>query len=99
MKRRPPRSTRTDTLFPYTTLFRSREVGSVQRNLKLREIGIVEPRQPQHGASAARPCFGSQQTPWGVVSSQQATSLEMTGAQQFASAALAEMAVRSTLSQ
>src|SRR3546814_5586240 len=27
MKRRPPRSTRTDTLFPYTTLFRSEEVG------------------------------------------------------------------------
>src|SRR3546814_6343094 len=25
MKRRPPRSTRTDTLFPYTTLFRSVE--------------------------------------------------------------------------
>src|SRR3546814_15137853 len=25
--RRPPRSTRTDTLFPYTTLFRSRERG------------------------------------------------------------------------
>src|SRR3546814_15907242 len=25
MKRRPPRSTRTDTLFPYTTLFRSTE--------------------------------------------------------------------------
>src|SRR3546814_20542350 len=24
MKRRPPRSTRTDTLFPYTTIFRSR---------------------------------------------------------------------------
>src|SRR3546814_16609017 len=30
MKRRPPRSTRTDTLFPYTTLFRSMaEVGTV----------------------------------------------------------------------
>src|SRR3546814_19681540 len=28
MIRRPPRSTRTDTLFPYTTLFRSRKVGS-----------------------------------------------------------------------
>src|SRR3546814_19968254 len=28
MKRRPPRSTRTDTLFPYTTLFRSPEDGS-----------------------------------------------------------------------
>src|SRR3546814_5292267 len=26
MLRRPPRSTRTDTLFPYTTLFRSQEV-------------------------------------------------------------------------
>src|SRR3546814_20365137 len=31
MIRRPPRSTRTDTLFPYTTLFRSRveDVGTV----------------------------------------------------------------------
>src|SRR3546814_6362680 len=28
MIRRPPRSTRTDTLFPYTTLFRSRYLGS-----------------------------------------------------------------------
>src|SRR3546814_9140261 len=27
MIRRPPRSTRTDTLFPYTTLFRSRHAG------------------------------------------------------------------------
>src|SRR3546814_3754262 len=26
MRRRPPRSTRTDTLFPYTTLFRSSEM-------------------------------------------------------------------------
>src|SRR3546814_2768576 len=26
MTRRPPRSTRTDTLFPYTTLFRSRDI-------------------------------------------------------------------------
>src|SRR3546814_6336418 len=36
MIRRPPRSTRTDTLFPYTTLFRSRRIcaafcGSVGR--------------------------------------------------------------------
>src|SRR3546814_2130859 len=28
MVRRPPRSTRTDTLFPYTTLFRSAAVGA-----------------------------------------------------------------------
>src|SRR3546814_8979140 len=31
MIRRPPRSTRTDTLFPYTTLFRS-DAASYQRN-------------------------------------------------------------------
>src|SRR3546814_8570606 len=28
MRRRPPRSTRTDTLFPYTTLFRSTQIPS-----------------------------------------------------------------------
>src|SRR3546814_3136417 len=32
MIRRPPRSTRTDTLFPYTTLFRSPGVGSSPLN-------------------------------------------------------------------
>src|SRR3546814_2772248 len=31
MIRRPPRSTRTDTLFPYTTLFRSREALDANR--------------------------------------------------------------------
>src|SRR3546814_2514603 len=31
MIRRPPRSTRTDTLFPYTTLFRSRQPGMETR--------------------------------------------------------------------
>src|SRR3546814_15476209 len=30
MIRRPPRSTRTDTLFPYTTLFRSAAAGTAQ---------------------------------------------------------------------
>src|SRR3546814_2451818 len=32
MLRRPPRSTRTDTLFPYTTLFRSRRAGDALRH-------------------------------------------------------------------
>src|SRR3546814_21191759 len=32
MIRRPPRSTRTDTLFPYTTLFRSPATGRRQRS-------------------------------------------------------------------
>src|SRR3546814_17471134 len=31
MIRRPPRSTRTDTLFPYTTLFRSNNAKNVDR--------------------------------------------------------------------
>src|SRR3546814_144528 len=36
MIRRPPRSTRTDTLFPYTTLFRSRGGGSCPRSGRAR---------------------------------------------------------------
>src|SRR3546814_8019310 len=38
MIRRPPRSTRTDTLFPYTTLFRSDHPG-VERRLPRRAVG------------------------------------------------------------
>src|SRR3546814_1148678 len=34
MIRRPPRSTRTDTLFPYTTLFRSRTGFSLYANVR-----------------------------------------------------------------
>src|SRR3546814_10068081 len=34
MIRRPPRSTRTDTLFPYTTLFRSVWIGAVCGRMK-----------------------------------------------------------------
>src|SRR3546814_15639775 len=43
MIRRPPRSTRTDTLFPYTTLFRSR----VKRGLS-----VLEPLTVQEGESS-----------------------------------------------
>src|SRR3546814_1076176 len=54
MIRRPPRSTRTDTLFPYTTLFRSRgraqggaavldvEAERVQRRRRLGHLGTAE---------------------------------------------------------
>src|SRR3546814_2069703 len=35
MIRRPPRSTRTDTLFPYTTLFRSFTVAELIDNIEL----------------------------------------------------------------
>src|SRR3546814_4686452 len=53
MIRRPPRSTRTDTLFPYTTLFRSARVVVVDQPLELRplergvllEVDLDVPRQ------------------------------------------------------
>src|SRR3546814_14511377 len=43
MIRRPPRSTRTDTLFPYTTLFRSDYVGGA------RGATILIPREVPFG--------------------------------------------------
>src|SRR3546814_7496436 len=46
MIRRPPRSTRTDTLFPYTTLFRSLRACGVSGNktLALRDLALRESR-------------------------------------------------------
>src|SRR3546814_10679693 len=41
MIRRPPRSTRTDTLFPYTTLFRSYALVLAALNLAI--VGYVQP--------------------------------------------------------
>src|SRR3546814_20917079 len=38
MRRRPPRSTRTDTLFPYTTLFRSGEISRVEARLPIKYV-------------------------------------------------------------
>src|SRR3546814_8504864 len=38
MRRRPPRATRTDTLFPYTTLFRS--INVIDREAK--PLGVVD---------------------------------------------------------
>src|SRR3546814_14275940 len=45
MIRRPPRSTRTDTLFPYTTLFRSRDL----RSWRLRSETVVRRRGRARG--------------------------------------------------
>src|SRR3546814_10844606 len=42
MIRRPPRSTRTDTLFPYTTLFRSSLRQDIQSRRFIQEYGIVQ---------------------------------------------------------
>src|SRR3546814_20203682 len=65
MIRRPPRSTRTDTLFPYTTLFRSVAaprfpgVGHAGRAGSTRAAwppaergGVRQPRRPHAGAAA-----------------------------------------------
>src|SRR3546814_19585043 len=39
MIRRPPRSTRTDTLFPYTTLFRSHALANLDRKAQRLQVG------------------------------------------------------------
>src|SRR3546814_12485011 len=46
MIRRPPRSTRTDTLFPYTTLFRSSSPGTMICKLLAGGIAPMDQRQP-----------------------------------------------------
>src|SRR3546814_721162 len=57
MKRRPPISTRTDTLFPYTTLFRSalrrRECQSVVAGCRMGEIGQSGGHGGRAGVAAA----------------------------------------------
>src|SRR3546814_5661038 len=57
MIRRPPRSTRTDTLFPYTTLFRShrhaRSAGRPARRLR-RDLAGVPARTPVRTDARAR---------------------------------------------
>src|SRR3546814_3133288 len=67
MVRRPPRSTRTDTLFPYTTLFRSppllerrydqpaREVASAISGRPLSRQSHGHPEQPVGDGDADRP--------------------------------------------
>src|SRR3546814_13398250 len=53
MNRRPPSLTRTDTLFPYTTLFRSGLDASKRRRNRRR----TSARQCRSGAQRARTCF------------------------------------------
>src|SRR3546814_1084440 len=56
MIRRPPRSTRTDTLFPYTTLFRSYRPLAARPGARQRAAhhDRHRGRDPRRGASAAR---------------------------------------------
>src|SRR3546814_2793407 len=55
MIRRPPRSTRTDTLFPYTTLFRSNNVPSESPVLRTRTCSPASSKSARNtNASCAR---------------------------------------------
>src|SRR3546814_3652515 len=53
MIRRPPRSTRTDTLFPYTTLFRSADPGSSLVRAEGLEPPRLSPLEPKSSASTS----------------------------------------------
>src|SRR3546814_2728606 len=48
MIQRPPRSTRTDTLFPYTTLFRSDRLSPADERPAAGRRGAVAGEQPGH---------------------------------------------------
>src|SRR3546814_3735521 len=50
MIRRPPRSTRTDTLFPYTTLFRSEAGQRGHRDRRIAQIEFGQQRAPDRRA-------------------------------------------------
>src|SRR3546814_8537707 len=54
MIRRPPRSTRTDTLFPYTTLFRSLRAQGRRRLPRVLDLR-ARPRRPLGHVPVARP--------------------------------------------
>src|SRR3546814_11755976 len=52
MIRLPPRSTRTDTLFPSTTLFRSEDVGETRgRDVRMQNVPLTVDRIIDHAAN------------------------------------------------
>src|SRR3546814_2758286 len=50
MIRRPPRSTRPDTLFPYTTLFRSGQKTFISNGQTANLVAVVARTEPEPGA-------------------------------------------------
>src|SRR3546814_19465097 len=64
MIRRPPRSTRTDTLFPYTTLFRSEapQAESASRGCGTGAVSTREDRIKVHASIASRHGFDRRTT-------------------------------------
>src|SRR3546814_11735970 len=72
MIRRPPRSTRTDTLFPYTTLFRSflPLAGRAAKDAAARHIGASLPVITGDAPKGSRPDLtrriAASQLPWTI---------------------------------
>src|SRR3546814_17762010 len=55
MIRRPPRSTRTDTLFPYTTLFRSGDLDTIEVHNRVRKSFVtLYSTQPTYTSGLSR---------------------------------------------
>src|SRR3546814_15280422 len=59
MIRRPPRSTRTDTLFPYTQLFRSRSAKAAKRFLGKALRGLKHWEKPATLNTDKAPSYGA----------------------------------------
>src|SRR3546814_10309161 len=67
MIRRPPRSTRTDTLFPYTTLFRSNVTNKETKEVTQKQVTLSkdEGNRPEtniEGLRALQPVLGPDMT-------------------------------------
>src|SRR3546814_1547726 len=62
MIRRPPRSTRTDTLFPYTTLFRSCQPRTCRDSTA---PGLAPPAQGRPPGRDCSPASGRRREDWG----------------------------------
>src|SRR3546814_15748699 len=67
MKRLPPRSTRTDTLFPYTTLFRSRSLRLYPQRDRHHRARARPPRPPDLQRSGEPGGLHSDDHPFGAV--------------------------------
>src|SRR3546814_15095682 len=64
MIRRPPRSTRTDTLFPYTTLFRSCASGQPQAGAELTHPCVQTAAPFPCGCLRCSPCLTARGRTW-----------------------------------
>src|SRR3546814_11985206 len=104
MERRPPRSTRTDTLFPVTTLFRSVPRPPLRAARRLRLVstatvtppaGVVDPN-PGNNSSTARLVVVQKNDGAGCNAGNEGVSCAETGTRPPAGAATKELAAGAT---